>query len=386
MKNNIKLRNIKSMLKKEFAQLFRDKKMRAVMIGPPIIMMVVFGYAVNTDVNDVRMAVVDHDRTAESRAFVEEFTGSTYFSLYACGYSSKKLVPLLDRGEIDCLVQVAQGFSEDIRSGRTAMVQIVLDGSDSNRASVVQSYLNSVTAAYSMKQFQQRVQTQVRTRQKSGMRMPAGVDLEQRVFFNPELKSRNYYLPGIIGLLISLITIMLTSMSIVKEREAGTIEQINVSPLHPLEYIAGKMIPFAVVSFIIIFAVTTLTITWFDVPFNGSFVFVLFTGLLYILSTLAVGLYISTISMTQQQAMLSSFLFFVPAILLCGFIFPIYAMPESVQLVTYLNPLTYYMNIVRGVYLRGVGALVLWKDMTAMVALGVVLLFMSVKRFNKRME
>ncbi|HMB20906.1 MAG TPA: ABC transporter permease, partial [Spirochaetota bacterium] len=203
---------------------------------------------------------------------------------------------------------------------------------------------------------------------------------------NPELKSRNYYLPGIIGLLISLITIMLTSMSIVKEREAGTIEQINVSPLHPLEYIAGKMIPFAVVSFIIIFAVTTLTITWFDVPFNGSFVFVLFTGLLYILSTLAVGLYISTISMTQQQAMLSSFLFFVPAILLCGFIFPIYAMPESVQLVTYLNPLTYYMNIVRGVYLRGVGALVLWKDMTAMVALGVVLLFMSVKRFNKRME
>jgi len=374
------------MLKKEFAQLFRDRKMRAVMIGPPIIMMIVFGYAVNTDVNDVRMAVVDYDKTAESRQFIEEFTGSTFFSLYAYGYSAKKLVPLLDRSEIDCLVQVERGFSEKMRSGSTAQVQILLDGSDSNRASVVKSYINNVTAAYSMAHFRERVKTQVRTRQKAGMRMPAVVDLEHRVFFNPELKSRNYYLPGIIGLLISLITIMLTSMSIVKEREAGTIEQINVSPLKPLEYIAGKMIPFALVSFGIIFVVTFITITWFAVPFNGSFTFVLFTGLLYILSTLAVGLYISTISMTQQQAMLSSFLFFVPAILLCGFIFPIYAMPESVQLVAYLNPLTYYMNIVRGVYLRGVGALVLWQDVLAMVAIGVVLLFMSVKRFSKTME
>ncbi len=386
MRTWIQLRNIRSMLKKEFAQLFRDRKMRAVMIGPPIIMMIVFGYAVNTDVNDVRMAVVDYDKTAESRQFIEEFTGSTFFSLYAYGYSAKKLVPLLDRSEIDCLVQVERGFSEKMRSGSTAQVQILLDGSDSNRASVVKSYINNVTAAYSMAHFRERVKTQVRTRQKAGMRMPAVVDLEHRVFFNPELKSRNYYLPGIIGLLISLITIMLTSMSIVKEREAGTIEQINVSPLKPLEYIAGKMIPFALVSFGIIFVVTFITITWFAVPFNGSFTFVLFTGLLYILSTLAVGLYISTISMTQQQAMLSSFLFFVPAILLCGFIFPIYAMPESVQLVAYLNPLTYYMNIVRGVYLRGVGALVLWQDVLAMVAIGVVLLFMSVKRFSKTME
>ena len=386
MKGMIQLRNIKSMLKKEFAQLFRDKKMRLVMVGPPIIMMVVFGYAVNTDVNDVRMAVVDYDKTAESRQFIEEFTGSTYFSLYAYGYSAKELVPLLDRGEIDCLVQVERGFSDKMRSGNTAQVQIILDGSDSNRASVVRSYVNNVTASYSVAHFRERVQAQVRTRQKAGMRMPSGVELEHRVFFNPELKSRNYYLPGIIGLLISLITIMLTSMSIVKEREAGTIEQINVSPLKPLEYIAGKMIPFAVISFIIIFVVTFITITWFAVPFNGSFFFVMFTGLLYILSTLAVGLYISTISMTQQQAMLSSFLFFVPAILLCGFIFPIYAMPESVQLVAYLNPLTYYMNIVRGVYVGGVGALVLWKDVLAMVSIGVVLLFMSVKRFSKTME
>ncbi|HPO44555.1 MAG TPA: ABC transporter permease, partial [Spirochaetota bacterium] len=207
-----------------------------------------------------------------------------------------------------------------------------------------------------------------------------------RALFNPDLASRNFLLPGVLGLLIALITIMLTSMSVVKERESGTMEQIIVSPLRPMEFVAGKTLPFAIIGFADICVVTLIAIAWFRVPFNGSFALLLMSGVLFILSTLAVGLYISTVSRTQQQAMLSTFLFFVPAILFSGFVFPIYAMPIPVQAVTFLNPLRYFITIIRGIFLKGVGAGVLWPEMLALFALGGALLFFSVRRFSGRME
>ncbi|PKL39080.1 MAG: ABC transporter permease [Spirochaetae bacterium HGW-Spirochaetae-1] len=383
--NFINPMNVRSMLKKEFKQLFRDPRMRAMIVGPPIIMLMLFGYAVNTDVNEVRMAVIDGDRTAMSRDFISAFTSSPTFEFYAYVDSPAKAVEMLDRGDIDFFMQIERGFSRNIRKGLTAGAQVIIDGSDSSRASVIISYINAVILARTQDFMKDRIRLAVLQQGAAGRKMPGSINLEQRIFFNQDLTSRNFFLPGVIGLLIALLTIMVTSMSIVKERESGTIEQINVSPLRPLEYILGKMIPFALVAFVDICIIVFLAITWFNVPFQGSFIFLLFSGVVFILSTLAVGLYISTISTTQQQAMLSSFLFFLPAMLLSGFVFPIYSMPESIQLVTYLNPLRYFMTIIRSVFLKGGNIMILWKDLFLLLLLGATLLFMSVKRYSKRM-
>ena len=386
MSSYININSIKSMLRKEFKQLFRDPRLRIMIIGPPILMLMLFGYAVNTDVDTVRLAVLDEDKTAMSRDFVRAFTASPTFEYYSAVDSSRYAVQMLDRGDIDFFLQIERGFSRNIRKGITTQVQVIVDGSDSSRASVVISYINSVVSTYTQALLRDRVTRAVLQKNAAGRQLPGGIVLEQRIFFNQSLVSINFFLPGVIGLLIALITIMVTSMSIVRERESGTIEQINVSPLRPVEYIMGKMIPFAIVAFVDICIVTFLAILWFHVPFRGSFVFLLFSGIVFILSTLSVGLYISTISATQQQAMLSSFLFFVPAILLSGFIFPIYAMPESIQIVTYLNPLRYFIEITRAIFLKGAGFMVLWKDVALMLLIGMALLFMSVKRYSKRME
>lgn len=380
----IEPRNIRSMLKKEFRQLFRDPRLRAMVFGPPVLMLLLFGYAVNTDVNEVRFAYSDGDRTYASRNFIDSFSASPVFRLYATVDSAPGAVALLDRGEIDFYLQIDPGFSERLKKGLTADIQVILDGTDSSRAAVTMSYINTITAAYSEQIMKQRIRLSVMRQGAAGRRMPGGVAMEERIFFNQAITSRNYFLPGVIGLLIALVTIMVTSMSIVKERESGTIEQINVSPLRPQEYIMGKMIPFSIVAMIDICLATFITIFWFNVPFQGSFLFLLGSGVVFIISTLAVGLYISTISETQQQAMLSSFLFFIPAIMLSGFIFPVYSMPESIQMVTWLNPLRYFIEIIRGVFLKGTGIAVLWKQLALMLALGLGLLLLSVKRYSKR--
>jgi ABC-2 type transport system permease protein len=378
--------NIRRMVKKEFLQLFRDRKLRLFIIAPPVLMLFIFGYAVNTDVNRVMIAVMDDDNSAMSRDFTARFTASPYFSYYASVSSAKEAAGMLDRGEADLFLHVERDFSRRIKKNSTGHVQAIVDGSDSTRASVIISYINSIMASFTMEKMFQRLRMETMIRDAAGTAMKGSVEVKERIYFNQDLLSGNFYLPGVIGLLIALITIMLTSMSIVKERESGTIEQINVSPLRPFEYIMGKTVPFAIVAFIDIILISVLTITWFHVPFRGSFLFLMASGFFFILSTLAVGLFISTISMTQQQAMLSSFLFFIPSILLSGYIFPVYAMPEPVQLVTYLNPMRYFITVLRSVFLKGVGITVLWPELLSMTLLGVSLFTLSVKRYSKRMD
>lgn len=371
---------------KEFKQTLRDKRMVMMLFGMPVIMLFVFGYAVNTDVNRIKMAVLDEDRSVRSREFLRRFTASGYFihseSIAAPGESAR----LLDGGEVDIYMHIPRGFGERVVSGKGAQVQIILDGTDSNRAAVIQAYVNQIAGDYSLAYFGRKVRMLVLGREAGGMRMKEPLEVKERALFNPDLASRNFYLPGVLGLLVALITIMLTSMSVVKERESGTIEQIIVSPLRPLEFVIGKTLPFAIVGFIDICVITIIAITWFRVPFNGSFGFLLLGSFFYIICTLAVGLYISTVSLTQQQAMLSTFLFFIPAILFSGFIFPIYAMPEVFQLISLLNPMRYFITVIRGIFLKGVGAAVLWKEVTALVLLGTVLLWLSVRRFSRRLE
>ena len=386
MKKFIRKNILRSILIKEFKQLFRDVRMRIFLFVPPILMLIVFGYAATTDVNSIRMAVLDEDKSQFSRGLIERFVSSQYFLPVRYLHSEKEIVPLMDSGEVEVYIHLEKKLSRRVKSGKDAAIQIIIDGTDSNRAAVIVSYVNGIVNQLSQGALRDRIKTLVIGRSLGGMRIKKIVQLQERVFFNPDLSSRNFFLPGVIGLLISLITVILTSMSIVKERETGTIEQIIVSPIKPVELIAGKTIPFIIIGFVDIFIITIVAIAWFNVPFNGSFVFLLFSSFLYILSTIAVGLFISTISKTQQQAMLSFFLFFMPAILLSGFIFPIYSMPESIQAVTYVNPLRYFMTIIRGVFLKGVGLKALWKDISALLLIGITLIFLSARRFSKRLE
>ncbi|HPA72293.1 MAG: ABC transporter permease [Spirochaetes bacterium] len=386
MMKAIRKKTVLSFLRKEFRQLFRDRKMRIVVFAPPIVMMILFGYSINMDVASVSMAVLDQDRTAVSRALVERFTASGYFVPNRYLDSPREIDPLLDTGEAEFVLVVERGFANRVKSGLTGSIQTLVDGTDSSRAAVIVAYVNQITQEFSQQYLLGRIRTVMLNKGAALPRGRQGIGMQERFLFNPDLASRNFFLPGMLALLLVLVATLLTAMSIVREREAGTIEQIVVSPLRPMEYIAGKSAPFMLVGFLDIILISAIIIFWFRVPFNGSFLFLLASGLVYIFTCSSMGLFISFSSRTQQQAMLSSFLFFMPAILLSGFIFPIYSMPEAVQLVTYLNPVRYFIAIIRGVFLKGVGFAVLWKDLAALGAIGIALFYFSARRFARGIE
>lgn len=377
---------LKSFIAKEFRQILRDNRMKMMLFGAPVLMLVIFGYAVNTDVVNIRMAVLDSSRSSESRSFVEKFTSSGYFLYTAAVESPDNGAELLDRGDVDIFINIPYNFAENLKRGKQSQVQIIVDGSDSSRSSVILAYISQITSDYSGRFLEDKVMISMRNRGTGVAISAGGVVLEERSLFNPELKSRNFFLPGVLGLLVALITIMMTSMSVVKERESGTIEQIIVSPVKPAEFVAGKTVPFAIVGFIDIIIITFVTIVWFRVPFNGSFLLLILCGGFYIICTLGVGLYISTISQTQQQAMLSTFLFFIPSIILSGFIFPIYAMPLFFRLITLINPMRYFIELIRAIFLKGIGVTLIWESMLALGILSVILLALSVRRVNRRFE
>ena len=390
---------IRSIIVKEFRHLLRDRRVRGVLFGSPILMLLLFGYAVNTDVKNIRMAVFDDDRTSLSRDLTERFTASGYFIPVAHVPAGRDLVRLMDSGALDMFIHIERGFKKKLQTGQESNLQVIIDGMDSSRASVIISYVNEIITSYSQGIFNDRIRVQMMQRTFSGgdgeidpaapqrgARIKKTIGIRERFFFNPDLRSRNFFLPGVLGLVIALVMVMLTSMSIVKERETGTIEQIIVSPVRSYEFILGKTIPFIIIGFFDLIIISSITILWFNVPFNGNFLFLLGTGLLYTLSTLAQGLYISTVSKTQQQAMVSTFLVLLPSIMLSGFVFPIDSMPLPVQLATYLNPLRYYIAILRGVFLKGVGVAALWREIIPLAVIGVTILILSARRFARRLE
>lgn len=371
---------------KEFRQILRDKRMRFILVGVPVVMLMLFGYAVNTDVSRIRMAVVDSDRSQESRKFIQRFTASGYFiHEYSLGSPSEADV-LLDRGVIDLYLAIPVKFSADTGSGKATAVQIIVDGTDSMRAAVIVSYVNIISGDFSFEHLKNRISMSVMARGSGGIMLKKPVELRERSLFNPELKSRNFYLPSIIGLLLTLITTLLTSMSVVRERESGTMDQLIVSPLRPAEFVAGKTLPFAIIGFVDIVLITIIAIAWFSVPFNGSFILLLVASMFYVLCALAIGIYISTISATQQQAMLSTFLFFIPAILFSGFAFPVYSMPAFFRYVALLDPLMYFIEMLRGIFLKGSGVAELWTDMAALAVMGIILFMLSIRRFSRGFE
>lgn len=367
------------MLVKEFIQVLRDPRMKAMIFVMPVVQLIMFGYAVTTDVDHIRTAVYDLDRSAESRALIERFTASGYFIVVATPDDPRTLGRLLDQGEVTLAMQINAGFADDLRSGRQAAIQSMVDGTDSNTGTVAMDYAQRITAEFS----RARSAPPVELGQLAQAR-PQPVELRSRAWFNPDLKSRNYNVPGVIAVIVLLMSLLLTSMAVVREREIGTMEQLMVTPIRPMELILGKTLPFVLISFIDVVLVTAVGITWFQVPIQGSFWLLLLGSGLYLMSTIGVGLFISTISSTQQQALMSSFFFYLPAVLLSGFMFPIANMPEPAQWITYLNPLRYFLVIIRDLFLKGSGMDALWPQFAALAVLGAVLLTLSALRFRKR--
>lgn len=369
---------ILTILRKEFRSVLRDPRMRLVILALPVIQTLVLGYAVTLNVRNVQLAVVDHDGTPASRELVARFTGSDYFEAVAYTQDEDEARRMIDASRAAAILQINAGYQENLHVGRTTPVQLIVDGSDSNTARFVVNYSAQIAAA---------ANTAVMLEQalrRTGRTVTVGsVDLQPRAWFNADLESRNYYVPGVIATLVMLIGLMLTSMAIVREKEVGTIEQIMVTPIRPVEFILGKCAPFVVICFLNTALVSAVGLFWFEIPFRGSFALLLLGTALFLLSTLGIGLFISTVSGTQQQAMMTTFFFFFPAMLFSGFIFPIANMPPVIQWLSLLDPLRYFLIIIRGVFLKGVGLDVLWPQFAALLGLGVVVLGFAVSRFRK---
>jgi ABC-2 type transport system permease protein len=282
---------------------------------------------------------------------------------------SADLVRALDHGDALIGVAIPPGFATALRDGSGAEVQILMDGTNSNTATVAQGYAERIVQSYGLRA--------------TGRGLPGGVDLRERAWYNPALTSRDYNVPAVVGALILLVCLLLTSLAVVREREVGTLEQLRVSPLTPGELIAGKTLPFAVIGLLDLTLVTTVALVWFGVPFRGSFLVLFAASVVYILSGLGLGLLISTISKTQQEAFMASFLVFMPAILLSGFMFPVSSMPDAFQWATILNPVRHYIEIVRAVFLKGTGLTALWPQFAALLVTGVGLLWFAAWRFRR---
>jgi ABC-2 type transport system permease protein len=379
-----------SIIRKEFLQTIKNPSTRALLIGPPLIQLILFGYAVNLDVESARFAWMDMDHTQESRNLLNSFQGSPYFHLTETATNDVQVQKLMDHGAVDVVIRVLPGYARDVARGNSASVQILVDGTNSNTASIVAGYATQIITSHAGRKLAELQNSRrVAPSMRAGGPMPVVVPVlttHSRVWFNPDLRSRMYFVPGVIVNIIALVTIMLTSMSIVREKEIGTMEQMMVTPVRPLEVILGKLLPFAIVGVFEVGLVVVAARLIFSVPIRGSIPLLFATALLFLLSTLGVGLFISTISQTQQQAMMSSFFFFMPAMLLSDFSFPIRNMPVLVQYLTYVNPLRYFMQIVRNLFLKGVGVESLWPQIVALFLFGATILVLSAVRFHKKLD
>lgn len=369
-------RRIAVMIRKELRQALREPRMRILLIAPPLIQMLVFGFAVNLDVRDASIAWMDLDRTSRSRALEAAFEGSPRFTIVRHLTSDGDVSGMLDRGEAIAVIRILPGFGARIARGGSADVQVLVDGSDSNTAALVDSYARRVLARFAE-------QGGVRGASRDAA---ARVVPEVRVWFNPELRSRNYFVPGVVVNIIALVTVMLTALSIVREKEIGTMEQLMVTPIRPVELMLGKTIPFGAVGMVQLVLLTLVARIVFQVPFRGSVFVLAASAAVFMLTTLGAGLFISTISRTQQQAMMTFFFMFFPMFLLSGFAFPIHSMPVVVQYVTFLNPIRYFIEIVRGLFLKGTGLDVLWPQVLALAVIGTAVLGVSTLRFRKKID
>lgn len=367
-------------MRKEFIQLRRDRRMFFIVFFSPVIQLFLLGYAANLDIRNIPIVFCDLDATRTSRDFLARFPASGYFSLQATVDRLEDVDAYIDRGKASLAVILPRGMGRKLAGGESVRVQIIVDGAESQSAIVGLNYATMIGLQYSHQILLDRLHSTP-----SGLSI-GGVEPEVRVWYNPELRSRNFMIPGVLAMVLMIITMMLTSLGIVKEREQGTMEQLMVTPLRSHELILGKLLPFFLIGLIEIGVVVAVAVFWFGVPVKGS-VWLLF-GLspTFMLTTLGLGLFISTISRNQQQAMLTAAFFIIPQIILSGFVFPIENMPRLIQWLTYVIPLRYFLVIIRGLFLKAAGWGALWDETAALVVFGLVILGLSILRFRKNLE
>ncbi len=367
----------KAILIKEFKQIFRDPRMRTIIFISPLIQILLFGYAANKDITYVPTAIYDQDNTAQSRDLLRRFTYSKYFIPEQYIYDDAGQDFVLDKGLANMVIRIDRGFGRNLMANKNADVQLAFDGTDSNTAIIVLGYANTIMNDYQVKILQDKANSAGFTNT-----VPS-VELKDRAWFNGNLVSRNYYLPGVIATIVTMMSLLLTAMAIVKEKEIGTMEQLIVSPLRPLELIIGKLMPFGLIALVQIMLITILGVLWFHLPLRGNVFFLLFSTCIYLFTTLGIGLFISTISATQQEANMSVFLYYLPTVLLSGFAYPISNMPVVIQWLTIFNPMRYFMVIIRSIFLKGVGIEVLWPQLLPLLVIGIVVITLSSVRFRK---
>jgi len=357
---------VRRMAIKELLQLFRDPKTKRVIFVAPIVQLILFGYAVNTDVRNIPTALVDHDRTPMSRSLVEAFIASGYFHLVMVSDRPADLERALDEGRATVALQIPSGFSSGVEAGRSPTVQILIDGTNSNTATVAQGYAIGIARDWGLPPEEDL----------------GAIDLRARAWFNPSLESRVYNVPAVIGVIVLLMCLLLTALAVVREREVGTLEQLLVSPLTPVELMLGKTIPVAGIAMLQLALVTAVALLWFEVPLRGSVSALLLAAGLFILAGLSLGLLISTVSTTQQEAFLAMFLLVLPAIILSGFLYPIETMPHLFQRLTLANPLRHFLEIVRGIFLKGAGIAELWPQFVTLAGMAGIGILAATTRFR----
>jgi len=376
------MKTIYEFIIKELLQFKRDKKMISVVFVAPVLQIILLGYAVNMDVEVVHTTIFDQDKTEISREFVRNIKESNNFQIDYYAQNYDEVTELINKGKTLVAIVIPKDFEKKLNRRETVTIQTLFEGSDGNKSAITLGYIQGVINRYSQKII-------IDTQNKYGMKLPLSGSLkpEVRVWYNAEMKTRNYMVPGVLGLTIMITTLSLMSMAVVKEREIGTLEQLIVTPLKSYQLILGKVLPFILIGFFLLVFMMLIMTQWFGIAIRGSITLLFFTSLLFVLSNLGWGLFVSTVSKTQSQAvMISVFAVMMPMIYLSGFAFPIENMPVLVQYITYLIPFRYYNTILRGIVLKGIGFSSLWFEILIMFGISVVILTLSVLRFNKKLE
>jgi ABC-2 type transport system permease protein len=368
---------IVAVLKKEFGQLFKDKRLLPLVFVAPVMQLVFLGYAASVDVKNIAMALCDLDKTRESRELAEKFVTSGYFTIEYATDDYNSVPSYLDDNKVVMVLVIPRKFGEQIARKESARVQLLVDGSEGNTAAISVSYFNQIVSQYSTN-----ILAEVLPRGQTG-----GIRTEVRAWYNPELRSRNYMVPGVLVLILLITTMNLTAMAIVKEKEIGTLEQLMVTPIRPSELILGKLVPFVIIGAINATVVMLVMVFWYGIHIQGSIFLLICMSGFFLLTTIGLGLFVSTISHTQQQAMMvSQFFILQPMMYISGFNFPVENMPPILQGVSWLIPMRHYLVVVRSLILKGVGIKDLWLQGCLLLGMGVVVLGASILRFHKKLD
>jgi ABC-2 type transport system permease protein len=373
------MRRLLFLIRKEFQELRRNPRMFPVIFIAPVVQLAILGYAATTDVKNVPLVVVDADRSPVSRDLIGRFEGSPYFTVVHVTSDEGDVLRDIESRRAWMALSIPPGYGDAIRNARPVTVQIVADGSDANSAGLGLGYASALLA--------EGAADIAIARRPPGAPAIGSIAARIRVWFNPQLLSQHFMVPGVLALLLMVITTVLGAMAVVREKELGTLEQLNVTPLKRWELTVGKLLPFGLIGIIDVLLVVALAVLWFQIPFRGSFPLLFALSLVYLLCTLGLGLFVSTVSDNQQQAMMTAvFFFMMPMIYLSGFIFPIENMPAIIQPITYLIPLRYYLVIVRGIFLKGVGLESFWREALLMLGWGVAVLMLATMRSKKTLR